>query len=132
MSSEANTGTPAGLMRLFSKRAGEGDLDGLMDLYDADAVFQPEFGVTLTGHAQIRPAHEQFLAMGPKITYTAEPDVLISGEIALVTNFWEMVATLPDGAEMNQGGTSADVVRRQADGTWKVLIDQPRGAPLGA
>ena len=46
--------------------------------------------------------------------------------------FWTMVATLPDGTVMNEGGTSADVVRRQTDGTWKVLVDQPRGEPVAA
>ena len=81
---EATASTPAGLMKLFSARAAAGDLDGLMELYDDDAAFQPEFGVTLVGRNQIRPASEEFLAMAPKITYTAEPHVVIAGDIALV------------------------------------------------
>lgn len=132
MTVEANTATPQGLMKLFSQLAEAGDISGLMDLYDVDAVFQPEFGVALSGHDQIRPASEEFLSLNPKITYTADPDVIVAGDIALVTNFWTMVATLPDGTVMNEGGTSADVVRRQTDGTWKVLVDQPRGEPATA
>lgn len=127
MSVAPTTATPQGLMKLFSQLAEAGDIDGLMDLYDDEAVFQPEFGVALSGHDQIRPASEEFLSLKPVITYTADPDVLISRDIALVTNFWTMVATLPDGTVMSEGGTSADVARRQTDGTWKVLVDQPRG-----
>jgi ketosteroid isomerase-like protein len=132
MTVEANTATPHGLMKLFSQRAEDGDISGLMDLYEEGAVFQPEFGVALSGHSQIRPASEEFLALSPRITYTTDPDVIIAGDIALVSNFWTMVATLPDGTVMNEGGTSADVLRRQADGTWKVLVDQPRGESIAA
>ncbi len=130
MALDATTSTPQGVMKLFSERAAAGDLDGLMELYADDAVFQPDFGTTLVGHDQIRTASEEFLALRPQITYTNEPDVVVAGDIALVTNFWTMTATLPDGATMREGGVSADVTRRQPDGTWKILVDQPRGAPI--
>jgi hypothetical protein len=31
---------------------------------------------------------------------------------------------------MRQQGVSADLLRRQDDGSWRVLIDQPRGTTL--
>lgn len=127
MSIEASTNTPAGLMKLFSKYASEGDVEALLSLYEPNAVFQPEFGATIRGYAQLRPANEEFLAFKPRISYTSDPEVLIVEDIALVTNFWTMTAALPDGTDMTDGGTSADVLRRQSDGTWRVLIDQPRG-----
>jgi len=49
------------------------------------------------------------------------------GDIGLVSNSWEMTGTAPDGSEATDAGLSADVVRRQPDGSWLVLIDQPRG-----
>ncbi len=91
MSCEPTTATPQGLMmELFSQCAGSGDIDGLTELYDVAAVFQPKFGVALAGHEQIRPVSEEFLALRPQITYTADTDVLIVGDIALVSNFWTM------------------------------------------
>lgn len=127
MTTEASTSSPAGLMKLFAKHAAAGDVEALLSLYEPNAVFQPQFGAAITGHEQLRPANQEFLAIKPVISYTAEPDVLMVDDIALVTNFWTMTATLPDGSTMTDGGTSADVLRRQADGTWRVLIDQPRG-----
>lgn len=124
--------SPAHLMELFAARMTAADVDGLVDLYEPDAVFQPEFGARLIGHEQIRPALVEMMQIRPEITYLAEPDVLVHGEVALVSNFWTMTGTAPDGSVVAEGGTSADVVRRQADGSWRVLIDQPRGVPAAA
>jgi uncharacterized protein (TIGR02246 family) len=124
--------SPAHLMELFAARLSAADVDGLVDLYEPHAVFQPEFGTCLTGHDQIRPALVEMMQIRPEITYQAAPDVLISGDVALVSNFWTMTGTAPDGSAVAEGGTSADVVRRQADGSWRVLIDQPRGVSTAA
>ena len=35
--------------------------------------------------------------------------------------------TTPDGSPLEMEGTYADVLRRQNDGTWKFIIDNPRG-----
>jgi len=126
-SSDIVATSPAHLMELFAERAAAGDIDGLMDLYESEAVLQPEFGVSVTGHEQIRSASAQFLALNPKIIFSSDPDVVIAGDIALVSNFWTMTATAPDGSTVSDGGTSADIVRRQGNGSWRILIDQPRG-----
>lgn len=122
--------SPAHLMELFARRAAVGDVDAVMDLYETDAVFEPQFGVALAGHDQIRPAIAEFLTLKPQITFTGEPDIVVTGDIALVSNVWAMSAVAPDGSAVADGGTSADVVRRQANGSWKILIDQPRGSAV--
>ena len=121
--------TPAELMAEFAACAARGDLDGRMELYEPDAAFEPEFGAIVVGREQLRGALTEFLALRPQITYTREPDVVVVGDIALVTNFWTMTGTAPDGSPVSEGGTSADVCRRRDDGSWGVLIDQPRGMP---
>jgi len=70
------------------------------------------------------------LSLNPEFGYSSAPEVLISGDTALVSNAWTMNGTAPDGTALAHAGLSADVVRRQADGTWRILIDQPRGAPV--
>lgn len=121
--------SPEHLMELFADRAAAGDLDGLIELYEPEAIFEPQFGATVVGHEQLRQALPEFLQLRPQITYTGEPDVVIVEDIALVTNFWTMVGTAPDGSTIGESGTSADVCRRRSDGSWCVLIDQPRGTP---
>lgn len=122
--------SPAELMTMFAERAARGDAAGLLALYEPEAVFEPQLGVTLRGSAEILPALEELASLRPRIEYTGEPDVVVVDDIAIVSNEWEMAAELPDGSMHREGGLSADVLRRQADGTWLVLIDQPRGATL--
>ncbi len=130
MITNERAGTPAQLMTLFAERASGGDADGLLALYEPAAVFEPQFGVVLRGLDEIRSALIELAALRPRIDYAGAPDVVIVDNIAVVSNTWTMTADLPDGSIHREGGVSADVLRRQADGSWLVLIDQPRGATL--
>ena len=122
--------SPEQLMLIFAERAASGDAGGLIALYEPEGVFEPQLGVVLRGIAEILPALTELAALRPRIDYTGEPDVVIVDDIAIVANSWTMTADLPDGTTHREGGVSADVLRRQPDGTWLVLIDQPRGATL--
>ena len=130
MMTDERAGSPAQLMALFAERAASGDAAGLVALYEPGAVFEPEIGVVLRGLDAIRPALTELAEMRPSIEYDGDPDVVIVDDIAIVSNSWTMTAELPDGTRHREGGFSADVLRRQPDGSWLVLIDQPRGATL--
>jgi uncharacterized protein (TIGR02246 family) len=119
-----DTTTPEALMRTFTACVASADLDALLDLYEPDAVFEPQPGVVVTGYADIRAALGQLLALEPKMEANTV-QVLRRGDIALVVNEWTMTGTAPDGTEVGQGGRSADVVRQQPDGSWRVVIDKP-------
>ena len=54
--------------------------------------------------------------------------VLEAKGTALVINKWILRGTQPNGTPITMSGQSADVLRRQQDGTWRVLIDDPWGA----
>jgi uncharacterized protein (TIGR02246 family) len=119
-----DTSTPEALMRTFTDRVHAGDLDGLVALYEPAAVFEPRPGVVAEGRKAIRQALAELLALGPRmIAETVQ--VLRADDVALVVNEWTMTGTTPDGTEVRQGGRSADVVRRQPDGGWLVLVDKP-------
>jgi ketosteroid isomerase-like protein len=51
--------------------------------------------------------------------------VLVADDVALAVSAWSMTGAAPDGSPVIKDGRSADVVRRQPDGSWKVLIDSP-------
>jgi uncharacterized protein (TIGR02246 family) len=113
----------------FAKHLNEGDLDALVRLYEPDAAFVPEPGVVLQGVDAIRGALEGFLALEPVISGQVQ-SVVESGGVALVVNRWRLEGTSPDGDPVEMSGMSADVVRRQPDGSWRVLIDDPWGGGL--
>lgn len=47
--------------------------------------------------------------------------------LAVVYNDWSLAATGPDGAAVNTTGRSIEICRRQADGTWLFVVDDPFG-----
>ncbi|HEV8297702.1 MAG TPA: SgcJ/EcaC family oxidoreductase [Acidimicrobiales bacterium] len=116
--------SPQELMELFAAGVHAADVDGLVRLYEPDAVFESAPGVVARGHGEIRGALEQMLSLGPRLQVTPV-QVLVAGDVALVVNEWTMTGTAPDGAVVERGGKSADVVRRQPDGSWLVLVDRP-------
>ena len=119
--------TPAAVIERFSACLNAGDLDAALALYEAGATFAASPDATVTGEDAIRAALEQFLALAPRMTGKIDK-VLEAGDTALVVNAWTLDGTSPaDGSPVRMAGRSADVVRRQPDGSWKVVIDDPWG-----
>jgi uncharacterized protein (TIGR02246 family) len=118
--------TPTRTVELVSERITAGDVDGALALYEPQAAFTPQPGQVVTGAEAIRQALQGFTALQPKLQGEVEK-VIESGDVALVLNRWTLEGTAPDGAAIEMGGLSADVLRRQSDGRWLVLIDDPWG-----
>jgi uncharacterized protein (TIGR02246 family) len=118
--------SPASVIRRFSALLSARDVDNAVALYEPDAAFLAEPGRWVTGTDQIRAALERFAALEPKLEGEIE-SVREAGGIALVVNRWSLRGRGPDGP-VEMRGRSADVLRRQSDGSWRVLIDDPWGA----
>lgn len=115
---------PAQVSERLVSLLSEGDLDGIMDLYEEDAVFAEIEGVA-RGPDEIRAAHERFLASG--LTLTLQDSLTFEvDDLALVHWSWTVYAR--DGSTAR--GVSAEVLRRQSDGAWKFVLDNSDGAAL--
>jgi uncharacterized protein (TIGR02246 family) len=125
-SSETQATNPQQLIEKFTQHVGEGDLDALVGLYEPDAAFVSEPGVVVHGRDAIRDALQRILALNPTLSGEVER-VVETNEIALVVNRWRLEGTQPEGSRVETSGVSADVVRRQPDNSWRVLIDDPWG-----
>jgi uncharacterized protein (TIGR02246 family) len=118
--------SPEEIDQLFERELNAANLDGLAALYEPTAAFTVEPGKVVTGTAAIREALAGFLSLKPRITLT--PRVLANaGDVAMVSSKWTLKGSAPDGAAVDLSGDSVEVVRRQADGTWKFVIDSPWG-----
>jgi uncharacterized protein (TIGR02246 family) len=114
MTSRETAEQPEDLTRLFVERANDGDAEGIALLYEEDAVMAYPPGQTTVGRAAIRALWEDVLSHRPHFEPEPPLPTLRSGDIALTS-------TPPkDGA-----GARAQVVRRQPDGSWLRLLDQP-------
>jgi uncharacterized protein (TIGR02246 family) len=105
---------PEDITRLFVERSNAGDEAGVAALYAEDAVLAYPPGQQTVGREAIRELWAKVLANRPHFTPEEPLPTLISGDIALTS-------TPPkDGA-----GARAQVVRRQPDGSWLRVLDQP-------
>ena len=43
----------------------------------------------------------------------------------MLYNDWRMTVTGPDGNAAESSGKAIEIVRRQADGSWKYVVDDP-------
>jgi uncharacterized protein (TIGR02246 family) len=118
--------SPTAVINALSALLAEGDLEGALALYEPEATFAPEPGRQVTGADAIRAALEQFIALKPSMTGSIEK-VMEAGGVALVVNRWSLSGTAPDGAPVEMTGVSSDVMRRQGDGSWLILVDDPWG-----
>lgn len=119
MSAERETARrPEDITRLFVERSNAGDADGVAALYEEDAVMAYPPGSTTVGREAIRSLWAEVLSHRPTFTEETPLPTLVCGDIALTS-------TPPkDGA-----GARAQVVRRQPDGSWLRIIDQPEFKP---
>jgi ketosteroid isomerase-like protein len=118
---------PEELNRLFADGLNGGNLDALVALYESGAALMAQPGQVVTGTQQIREALRGFIGMKPTLTVLESKTLVQAGEIALTAARWRLAGTGPDGHPVNMNGESAEVCRRQADGTWRLVIDEPWG-----
>ena len=119
--------SPEQVIQQFLLYLNDGNLEGALALYEPNATFAFQPGEVVHGLDAIRSALAGFVALKPKLTGEIQK-VLEADETALVINKWNLEGTQPDGTPITISGQSADVLRRQTDGTWRLLIDDPWGA----
>ncbi len=113
---------------LFTQFMLAGDLDGLVGLYEPDAVMVmvPQPGPVVRGHAAIRKGLSELLAYRPEFELQIQKTLESEG-VAILYARWNFVGTDPDGNAVRMTGLTSDVVRRQPDGSWLLAIDNPVG-----
>jgi uncharacterized protein (TIGR02246 family) len=106
------------------------DIDAIVATYEPTAAMAGPPGAPVSsGTPALREAFKNFLAINPDITMT-NSNVIVSGDIALHSYTWKMSAKLPDGKAMEQSGLATVVLRKQSDGHWLMVIDNPFGDQL--
>jgi ketosteroid isomerase-like protein len=103
---------PQDLERLLVSRERAGDVDGMAALYEPHGVLDCGDGRLALGREAIRAFYAGLVAMGRKFDFGDQHPAIVSGDLALTST------RLPDGR------VTAEIARRQGDGTWLWVIDQ--------
>ena len=108
----AHARNPQDLERFLVDRQHAGDVEGMVALFEPTAVVDCGEGKFLHGHAEIRAYFTETVASGRKFARGAQQPALVCGDLALTST------RLPDGS------VTAEVARRQSDGSWQWAIDR--------
>lgn len=119
--------SPAELHQMFQSAANAHDLDALLALYEPDPVVAEPDGGASAGTAAVTAHLRALLERKPQFDSVVTTKQFNTGEIALICSEWSATATAPDGAAIEMGGRGTEVARRQSDGTWLMVIDNPWG-----
>jgi uncharacterized protein (TIGR02246 family) len=105
------------------------DLKKVLASYETNSVivFEPE--KPSSGVDAISKGFEAFFAVNPKFEYSGH-EVFINGNLAMHFAPWAMSAETPDGTAIKQSGLSVVVLRKQPNGKWLMVFDNPFGQHL--
>ena len=119
-------GTPEQVLASIVDGINTGDLEALMRLYEPDAAFAAQPGILAAGLSGVRESLRAFTAMKGTLDLKVTR-VLEASDLALVVGTWSFAGTGPEGERVTLTGHNADVLRRQSDGSWRFVIDNPWG-----
>ena len=121
--------TPSQIHELFEDYFNAQDIDALLSLYEPTATLVPFPGPPVNGHVAIREAIQGFLSRKGQMKIEIK-EVFQAGDIALLLSRWTIKGTDPVDASVERTGQTSDVARRQSDGSWLLVIDNPYGADV--
>jgi ketosteroid isomerase-like protein len=120
------TETPEQVLESIVAGINSGSLESLLPLYERNAAFATHPGVLANGTAGIGEALTGFIRMNGELDLEVIR-VLEVDDLALVIGVWTFDGTGSDGEPVRLAARNADVLRRQSDGTWRFVIDNPWG-----
>lgn len=103
---------PNDLEKYFVACANAGDVEGLVALYEPNAIVAGDDGEIAIGLNQIREFFVKFLAKRPQLDPSTQAAALCSGDLALTSS------------RLSNGDITAEIARRQPDGSWLWVVDQ--------
>jgi len=114
---------PERLHRAFQDAFNRGDLEAIVALYEPGAVLVAPGG-SARGIDAIRKRYRDVLATRPSIQVKTLA-VHQAEDLALLHGKWILDDVGQDGRQIRREGRNTETVRRQPNGTWLFVIDNP-------
>jgi ketosteroid isomerase-like protein len=110
--------SPEEICRLFKEAMAKGDLDAVLSVYDAEAVFLNQSREVTKRREDLRRELVPLVTAKTVFEYDVR-QVVESGDIALMHTKWRVSTAQPMTVY------AIEVARRQRDGSWRWLIGDP-------
>lgn len=118
------TPTPEAVHQNYSEYFRTSDLEGLVSLYEPNAIVVGEEGEEIKGTAKIREMFTDAFKNKGTLKIETLSEYLLDN-IASIRVKWHMQAIDSEGNELDITNVASEVMRKQPDGNWLYIIDQP-------
>jgi uncharacterized protein (TIGR02246 family) len=118
---------PADVYPALLKAFNAGDIDATLACYEPQACFALKSGHVARGAAELREMFRATFSFRPDLTLDVRKIISAGDDLALAVVKWTSKTVSSSGEAKVWAGTATDIVRRQADGTWKLALDNPYG-----
>jgi uncharacterized protein (TIGR02246 family) len=121
--------TEAGAVAYFRHCIKNGDAAGALSCFHPDAVYIDRNGRELRGLDQIALAMNEICRL--KMDIQGEtPHITVVNDLAMWQDQWEMTGTAPDGHPLHMTGNTSCIMKRNEEGEWLWLVDNPFGSAV--
>ena len=100
-----------------------GNVATVLNMYDFNGIIVPEPGKPVSGKEKFEEAIKAILSIKGKMEIKTVY-CLQTGNLAVGRSEWNIT----DGKEVKVSAKGIEVMKQQADGTWKIVIDHAFGA----
>lgn len=118
---------PADIYASYLEAFNRGDLERTLACYEDHACFLSRSGRIACGPEGLREVFRLTFANKPHMKFNVRKVVPAGDDLALVVVAWRSKAVSADGEIRLWSGMATDIVRRQPDGEWKIVLDNPYG-----
>ena len=120
---------PAGAVRYFRNCIVSGNLRGALSCFHDDATYIERDGREIKGLENIEKSMEHLCTWKPEIK-GSKHRVTIVGDHALWVDKWALKATMPDGNSVEMKGATSCMMKKNNEGIWLWLVDNPFAAEI--
>lgn len=122
--------SPEHAVELLDRAFNEGNIEAILSFYEESAVVvATDPPRLLRGSAELRSFFAG--AIGSNlVAKQIKTRVIEADGVALFVSRWSLSPRNHDSAAATRTFVATSVFRRQSDGTWKILIDNPFGPQL--
>jgi ketosteroid isomerase-like protein len=100
-----------------------GDVSTVLNMYDFNGIIVPEPDKPVSGKDKFTEAIKSILSIKGKMEIKTVY-CLQTGDVAVGRSEWNIT----DGKEVKVSAKGIEVMKRQSDGGWKIIIDHAFGA----